>query len=100
MAVGSGDVNFSDALTPTVVDINTVEQVNYFGSSAAGDAVTIFGVDGAGSQTLSVTPLSPTSANVFRDVKRYGLDPGDPGLRATTEVMRSSNAAAMSDCLP
>ena len=48
-----------------IVDVNAVEQLNYSGDGVDNDVVTVTGT--VGDDVLSITPLSPTTANVFLD---------------------------------
>ncbi|MDA1018241.1 MAG: hypothetical protein O3A00_27780, partial [Planctomycetota bacterium] len=67
MTKTSGDLDITGLGAAAMWDLNTVEQVNYFGSGAApDDQITVTGTT-ATNDILTVTPLTASSANVFLD---------------------------------
>jgi len=80
VAAGSVDVGglggAAGVVDASVVDVNTVEQLNYLGDGNNDDTLTAYGL-AAGNNTLSVTPLTANSANVFLDGTPNLVPPGD-----------------------
>lgn len=61
----SGDLNVTDALSTTTLDLNTVETVVYFGDANNNDIVTVTGT--TADDDLTVAPYSNNQALVFLD---------------------------------
>ncbi len=83
-AAGRGDADVKGLHTGSgTVVVRATEQLNYEGDLEADDQVTVSGT--GGDDILSVTPLSATSANVFRGGKPMLVPPNipadnDPGV--------------------
>ncbi|MEX2186627.1 MAG: dockerin type I domain-containing protein [Pirellulales bacterium] len=81
VSAASGDVDILDIGTasPTGVDVNTVEEVNYTGDAGNDDSVLVRGT--AGDDDLTVRPLSASAADVFLGGAFINSVPnGTPGI--------------------